>query len=317
VNPFRGVIVASVTPFADSGLPPLPPGADYAVPCAPSSAELDASRIAPLVERAVAAGLHGFLVCGSTGEITALSGEERRRIVRAAVAAARGRIPIIACVGAATTREAWQLALDAAEAGAAGLLVQPPWYSLPSVAEISYYVWAVSDAKLPIALYNYPARTGVDLRPAAFAKALSAPHVVAVKESSGDVSRIDQWRAASDGRLDVLCGSDDLAFDFLARGCTGWISGSANLAPRLHVELFRRLVQQVDLAAARQTWKKLGALLAMLEQGGTFVQSVKAGMGMLGLAVGDPRMPLWRLERDADARLRRLLDELRAHEELA
>jgi 4-hydroxy-tetrahydrodipicolinate synthase len=293
VNPFRGVIVASVTPFVDSGVAPLPAGADYGGPHPPTLLPgLDAARIAPLVERAIAAGAHGFLVCGSTGEVAALSFAERQQIVRAAVASANGRIPVFACVGAATTRAAYDLAVDAAQAGAAGLLLQPPWYSLPSVQELRAYVSAVNEVELPLALYNYPARTGVDLRPGIVAGMAGAPNVVAIKESSGDLARIDQLRAGTDGKVAVLCGSDDLAFDFFTRGCEGWISGSANLAPRLHVALYRALVERGDLQAGRAVWNILGRLLTALEQGGMYVQSVKAGIQMLGLPVGDPRPPL-------------------------
>ena len=318
MNPFRGVIVASVTPFADSGEPPLPEGASYGSPGSPLlRPELAPERVPPLVERAVAAGVHGFLVCGSTGEVTALTREERGQLVRAAVAAANGRIPIFACVGATTTAEACLLALEAREAGCAGVLLQPPWYSLPSFDELLHHVHVVCRTEVPVALYNYPARTGVDLRPGWVANAAYLPQVVAIKESSGDLTRIEQLRAATDGKLAVLCGSDDLAFDFFTRGCEGWISGSANLAPRLHVALYRALVERGDLQAGRAVWHTLGRLLTALEQGGTYVQSVKAGMRMLGLQVGDPRPPLWRLHREADTRLQRLLADLRPHEDRA
>jgi 4-hydroxy-tetrahydrodipicolinate synthase len=145
--PFRGVFTALVTPMTPDE-------------------ELDLGALAAHVERQIGDGVHGLVALGSTGEYYALSPAEREAVARTVVEAARSRVPVLAGPNAGATRDAVAFARQAEKAGAAGLLVSAPYYSLPSPDELVEHVRAVAGATpLPVVLYNYPGRTGVDMTP--------------------------------------------------------------------------------------------------------------------------------------------------------
>jgi 4-hydroxy-tetrahydrodipicolinate synthase len=279
---FPGIIPAVTTPFADSG--------------AIDRAGLEAN-LAALLD----AGVHGVVATGTMGEAGSLSTAERREVVAAVAAAADGRVPVIAGVSAGTPAAAIALAADAAEAGAAALMMLPPLGYRGDADEIVAHYAAVGEAAgLPLMAYNNPEASGTDMEPALIARLFDeVDAVVAVKECSGDARRIPALINAVPG-LEVLVGGDDWALEGFCAGATGWVSGVADIAPRECVALHDACLEG-DLAAARAVYARL-LPLARFDMTPKLVQYFKAAMDEVGLAGGPcrpPRLPLTDPERAA------------------
>jgi 4-hydroxy-tetrahydrodipicolinate synthase len=288
---FRGVFAALVTPMT-------------------AGEEVDLPALGSLVEHLIAQGIHGLVPLGSTGEFYALSDEERCRVVDATIEAAAGRVPVLVGATAGSTREAMARGAYAQRAGADGLLLAAPYYSLPSGEELVAHVAAVEDAlDLPIMLYNYPDRTGVDLTPELVARLAERAGIQFVKESSGDAARVTEIIRRSGDRITVFCGCDSLALESLVMGAAGWVTGAANLLPAELVRLYGLATEDGDLAEARRLDYRLLPILSYLEAGG-YTQKCKAGCGLRGQPVGPPRRPLLPLDAADEERLAALLSEL-------
>jgi 4-hydroxy-tetrahydrodipicolinate synthase len=255
--------------------------------------EIDLKTLAQQVETMIAAGIHGLIPLGSTGEFYALTAEERRAVLLTTLEAAGGRVPVVAGTNAGSTRDVVAFSREAEELGCAGVMLAPPYYSLPRLDELRAHIKAVNDAiGIPIMLYNYPGRTGVDMTPEFIEKLAELPRVRYVKESTGEIGRISTLLRRCGDRLGVFCGGDTVAFESLALGVIGWVGGVANVVPRSHVELYRLVIEKRDFAAARKLYFQMLPLLSLMENGGKYTQWVKAACGLMGCPVGAPRGPL-------------------------
>jgi 4-hydroxy-tetrahydrodipicolinate synthase len=272
--PLRGVCSALVTPLDAAG-------------------EVHADRLAALVEHQVSQGVHGLVPLGSTGEYYALSPAERERVLQATLEAAAGRAAVIAGANAGSTADVVAYARQAQTLGCDAVMLAAPYYSLPTDDELYEHFRAVDRAiDIPIVIYNYPARTGVDMRPAFLERLAALPRIQYVKESSGEMARVTELIRRCGERLGVFCGCDTLALECLVVGAIGWIGGVVNVLPAAHVELYRLAVEQQDYRAARDVFYRLLPLLELMEGQGKYTQYVKAGCALTGHEVGAPRPPL-------------------------
>jgi len=255
--------------------------------------DIDFKTLAQQVETMIASGIHGLIPLGSTGEFYALSTDERRAVLKATLEAAGGRVPVVAGTNAGSTRDVVAFSEEAEELGCDGVMLAPPYYSLPRLDELRAHIKAVNDAiGIPIMLYNYPGRTGVDMSPEFIEQLAELPRVRYVKESTGEIGRISTLLRRCGDRLGVFCGGDTVAFESLALGVIGWVGGVANVVPCSHVELYRLMVEKRDFAAARKLYFQMLPLLSLMENGGKYTQWVKAACGLMGRPVGAPRAPL-------------------------
>lgn len=221
---FRGSIPALVTPFRDEAF--------------------DEHSFRAFVEWQISEGSHGLVPCGTTGEAATLAADEQARVIRACVEQAAGRVPVIAGCGSNSTAVAKAHMRAAEEAGADAALVVVPYYNRPSQAGIHAHFAALAAASsLPIVVYNVPGRTVTDILPETLGGVAALPTVVAIKDASGDMSRVTAHRRLCGPDFAQLSGNDDLSLAFLAMGGVGTISVTANVAPAL----FSRFH---DLAAA-------------------------------------------------------------------
>jgi len=270
----HGVLVALVTPTKANG-------------------DIDFNTLGKHVEAMIAAGVHGLIPLGSTGEFYALTPQERRNVTKTTLDVARGRVPVVAGANAGCTCDVIAFSREAEELGCDAVMLAPPYYSLPTPDELYAHYRAVNDAiGVPIMLYNYPGRTGVDMSPEFIERLTELPRVRYVKESTGEIGRISTLLRRCRKRLGVFCGGDTVAFESLALGAIGWVGGVANVVPRSHVELYRLAVEKRDLAAARKLYFQMLPLLNLMEGGGKYTQWVKAACGLVGRPAGAPRAPL-------------------------
>ncbi len=287
----------------------------HAALCTPFTADaaaVDHKRLRALVDDQIAAGVHGLVVCGSTGEFPALSGTERRAVTQTVCKAATGRVPVTVGVGAMSTVEAVALAQHANGAGADAVMLVGPYYEPPSEDEIYDYTVAVAeDGGLPVLLYNNPAGTGYSLSPRFIARLARIPGVVAIKDTTGEARRIEEIRHLCGRRVQLLSGQDTLQFVGFVAGARAAVWGAPNAVPRACAELFERVVARGDIDGGRRLWNRLYPVNRFFEAEG-YVAAVKAGAGLRGLDLGPPRPPIKPLPPKPRARLAKLMHKLDA-----
>jgi len=233
----------------------------------------------------------GIVPGGTTGEFVNMSHAERRRLLEICVQEVGDEIPVIAGTGAASTREAVELARDAQEAGATACLVVTPYYLHPSDKGIYQHFYEVAKSvDLPIIVYNIP-QTVDAFTPREVLEDLSEiDNIVGLKDSSGNLPYMMEVLEMTQGRLDVLVGHDEVVLPALAAGCSGMILASAQVFPEVWQQVLR-LVREGDVDGARQAQRKVQKLARIFVRHGGGV-AVKAALNMMGVKVGRPRRPL-------------------------
>jgi len=285
---FEGVLTALVTPFHEGAV--------------------DERTLHELVELQIAAGVDGLVPCGSTGEAATLTHAEHRRVIEVVVAAARGRVRVLAGTGSNSTAEAIELTRHAKEAGADGALLISPYYNKPTPEGIvQHYAAVARETALPLVVYNIPGRTASNLLPATMARLAEIEQVVGVKESCGDLHQVAQVIAATPSDFRVLSGDDWATLPMMALGGAGVISTASNVAPADVVELVRAF-RAGDLPRARDVFYRLLPLLDALFSE-TNPIPVKAALALRGVIREELRLPLVRLGDANRARLQLAMKE--------
>jgi 4-hydroxy-tetrahydrodipicolinate synthase len=283
----RGVLTALATPFT-------------------ADDRIDETKLRALVDRSIDGGVHGIVACGSTGEFSAMSGDERRLVVETVVDQAARRVPVVAQTGAASTREAISLSRHAQTVGADVIMTVAPYYEALSIEETLTYLRTVADSvDIPVMLYNLPHATGVDLHPDTVgALAREVDNIRYIKNTTADMAQSAALIHNHGDVIETFVGWDSLLLSSLAEGAAGVMAGSANVVPRELVAVYDALAAG-DLAGARKAWAPIFPLLdAMLAE--NFIAAVKAGLAAVGFDIGDPRAPIAPLDADATARIAKL-----------
>jgi len=271
---FHGVFAAVVTPMNQDG-------------------SVDPKRLASFADHLIRQGVHGLVPLGSTGEYYALSADERELVLRVTLEAAAGRVPVIAGTNAGSTRDVIAFSRAAERLGAAGVMLAAPYYSLPRPEELHAHFRSVNDAiGIPIMLYNYPGRTGVDMAPEFIERLAGLKNLRYVKESTGEMPRITELLRRCGDRLGVFCGCDTIALESFMVGAIGWVGGVVNPLPAAHAQLYELAVVRRDYDAARKLFFAMLPTLELMEGGGKYTQWVKAACDLTGHDCGAPRQPL-------------------------
>ena len=290
MSEFHGVLPALITPFTEDGT------------------AIDGAALAAIVERLIGAGVGGVVPGGSTGEFTTLSHAERRQLVEMTVRAADGRVPVVAGTGALSTRETVELSVHAESAGAAAVMIVPPFYDALSWRELLAHYTAVAERiSIPIMYYNLPSASGVTLSAEQFRALSEQAGVTSLKDTSGDA--VAAMELIQTGGPTLLNGWDTLTFSALAAGVRAVVWGTASIVPEACVALHRLLIDEIDLPAARELWARLWPLCRFLE-GQSYSAAVKTACALVGDTTGPVRAPLLALDDDASAELGRLLEVL-------
>jgi 4-hydroxy-tetrahydrodipicolinate synthase len=259
---------------------------------------LNEAAFAQVVEHLIAAGVHGIIVAGSTGEYYAQSMQERVAMMALARDLIKGRVPMIVGTGAIRTEDAVDYAREAVAHGADALLVATPPYAYPTGREIALHALAIDRAaNLPVMLYNYPGRMSVNMDEECLDRLGRSPNFCAIKESSGDVNRLHML-ARDYPHIALSCGMDDQALEFFAWGARSWVCAGSNFAPEAHIALYQACAVEGDFTKGRAIMSAMLPLMRVLEQGGKFVQCIKYGLTLRGIDAGPPRKPLQPLNKD-------------------
>ena len=292
--PFEGLNLALATPFDSTGA-------------------IDFAAFESLIERYIQAGVRGFVLSSGTGMHVYLSQSESNELIARGCRIINGRATIIAQVSALMLDDVVSRARQAADQGANGIMVLPPFFEGPTddAGIIDFYA-EVAKANVPIVGYNVPNAVGVEITPSLFEQLASIPNFCTVKDSSGDLAA--QANLIRTG-FPVMNGADPLVPYALYAGAKGLIWGGANFAPRSCVALVEAAKHGL-WDEVRQIWRRLEPAMSLIWQG-DYVQSVYAAADMTGYGAGAPRRPLSALNEDKRVVLRKALEPLLEFENAA
>ena len=283
----QGSIVALVTPMEDSGA-------------------VDWASLQKLVEFHIEQGSDALVAVGTTGESATLDEDEHCDVIKAAVAYAQGRIPVIAGTGSNSTSEAITLTRRAKEVGADACLIVTPYYNKPTQEGLYLHHKAISEAvDIPQILYNVPGRTACDMLPETVGRLSKLDNIVGVKEATGDLARITSIRTLVGADFAIYSGDDATSREACLLGANGTITVTGNVAPQLVHEMIMAAIKgDANTALAIDT--KLAALHKQL-----FIQAnpipVKWAVAEMGLMARGIRLPLTWLTEDCFAEVRQAM----------
>ena len=268
---FKGVITALVTPFRDG--------------------QVDENAFAVLLERQIAAGVHGVVPVGTTGESATVSVDEHKRIVELTVQICAGRIPVIAGAGGNDTAKVIDLVRHAKQVGADAALVVTPYDNRPSQEGLYLHYKAINDAvQLPVILYNVPSRTSVDLANETVERLAKLPNVVGIKDATGDLVRISLMRRLVPADFSLISGDDPTLLGYMAHGGHGVISVTSNVAPEACVARYKAAAQGAFDAAGQ--WQDRLVTLDKALFLDNSPAPAKYALNRLGLCSAEVRLPL-------------------------
>ncbi|MEM6698103.1 MAG: 4-hydroxy-tetrahydrodipicolinate synthase, partial [Bacteroidota bacterium] len=283
-----GCGVALVTPFDENG-------------------QINYDQLATLIDWHIKHKTDALIIAGTTGEASTIKGEEHKELIRKSVEIAYGRIPIIAGTGSNETAWAIELSKAAENAGADGLLLVTPYYNKTNTKGLIKHYETIADVvNIPMILYNVPSRTGLNIPLEAMVYLSKNPKIVGVKDASGNLTYSSEIMRLCDKDFVMLSGNDDIIVPMMAIGATGVISVVGNILPEeTHNITACFLAGKVEEARALQL-KYNGFIHSLFYE--TNPIPVKTAMNLLGMNVGDLRLPLY--EMDAGQK-ERMIDEMK------
>jgi len=287
----QGIIPAMVTPITADG-------------------KINVEALRKLTNYLIAGGVHGLFSVGTQGEFYALTFEEKKRIIEVVVEETRGRVPVYAGTGAITTREAVALTKMAESAGASAVSVITPYFIRPSEAELlQFYTTIAKSTKLPVLLYNNPARTGVNISADFVVRASKVENIVGIKDSSGDLSLTAEYIRRTGEGFSVLAGRDTLIYGTLCYGGTGAIAATGNVAPKVVVEIYEAFMAG-DMKRSLDAQFRLAPLRLAFDLG-TFPVVIKEALTLIGIDAGVGIPPVGGMKPEAKDELKGILKEMK------
>jgi 4-hydroxy-tetrahydrodipicolinate synthase len=264
-----------------------------------------------LIDWLIAAGVHGLISGGSTGENYAQTVAERIEIAQFTAKHLAKRLPLVVGTGAMLTDDSVALAQAARDMGADAILLASPPYAVPTDRENALNALAIDRAAdLPAMLYNYPGRTGTMMGPEFLDRVGRSRNFCGIKESSGEINRVHML-ARDYPHIGLGCGMDDQALEFFAWGARFWVCGGSNFLPHEHVALYRACVLENNFAKGRRIMSAMLPLMDVLEQGGKFIQTIKHGVTLNGFDASRVRAPLKALNKDDKRALEQVMRVLK------
>jgi 1-pyrroline-4-hydroxy-2-carboxylate deaminase len=261
---------------------------------------VDLAAVADDVAFQIEGGVDGIICCGSLGEASTLTADEKLDVARVAKERAAGVVPVLLTIAEDSTRAACKLAARAESAGIDGLMVLPAMrYVADDREAVAHYREVARASSLSAIIYNNPVAYAIDLTPPLLAELADQPSFTAIKESSADLRRITDIHNLLGDRYEILTGVDDLALESLVLGCSGWIAGLVCAFPKETVAIYR-LVQEGRIEEARAIYRWFMPLLH-LDFSTKFVQNIKLVEHLVrgtSSTVRQPRLELVGAERE-------------------
>ena len=274
---FKGAGVALATPFKEN-------------------MEVNYEKLEELVDFHVENGTDCIVVMGTTGEAATMTHEEHLECIKVVIDRTKGRIPVVAGTGSNCTETAVYLSTEACRYGADGLLVVTPYYNKATQPGlIAHFTEIAKKVSVPIIMYNIPGRTGCTMQPETIAKLVKdVDNIVGVKDATGNISFTAKTMQVTNGDIDLYSGNDDQIVPIMALGGIGVISVLSNVAPKKTHDICQAMLDGDVKLGAKLQLEALPLIDALFCEVNPI--PVKAALNLMGMKVGDMRMPLTNME---------------------
>ena len=287
---FKGVCTAIVTPFNEEN-------------------EINFDEFKRLINFQIDNNVNGIVVCGTTGESSTLSCDEKEELIKYCVKVVNNKVPIIAGVGSNNTKLVIENEKYAEKVGVDGLLIVTPYYNKTTQnGIIEHYKKVSGNTNLPIILYNVPSRTGIDINPETYYELSKIKNIVATKEANYDISKILKIRNLCKDNLNIYSGNDDQILPILSLGGLGVISVMSNIIPKYTVNIIRKYFDK-DIKEAEKMQIKTANLIELLFREVNPIP-IKEALNIIGFEVGKPRMPLIKCSEELKKDLKSEIDKI-------
>lgn len=283
---FKGCGTAIATPFNEKGV--------------------NLKEFARLVENQIKENVDAIIVCGTTGESSTMTIEEKIETIRCAVQVSNGRVPIIAGTSSNNTKAVVEMNEKVKELGVDGVLIVTPYYNKTTQKGlIEHYTYIANNTSLPIILYNVPSRTGVNILPSTCLELSKIKNIVAIKEASGDLSQVAQIANLCRDELTIYSGNDDQILPILSLGGMGVISVLSNVKPKFTHEMCYKYFEGKTEEATKMQIDSIPLIKALFSEVNPI--PVKAALNIIGYDFGTPRLPLIEMTNEGKENLKKLL----------
>ena len=285
---FKGCGTALVTPFTNDGI--------------------NFEELRKLIEFQILEGVDSLIICGTTGESSTMSLDEKKSVIEFSVKIANGRVPIIAGTGGNNTKDVISMSKYAENVGADALLLVTPYYNKTTQKGlISHYSKIAESVEIPIILYNVPSRTGINIDPETCFELSKIPNIVAIKEASGNISQVAKIANLCKDELAIYSGNDDQIVPILSLGGLGVISVLSNIYPKfVHDLVMDYLTGNWQKACASQIYS-IPLINALFSEVNPI--PIKYALNRIGFNCGEPRLPLVELSAKNKERIDLLLKD--------
>lgn len=287
---FKGCGTAIATPFTQDGV--------------------NFEEFGKLLDQQIAEGIDAIIVCGTTGESSTMSLQERKDTIAYAVKHINGRVPVIAGTGGNNTMQAIEMTQYAESIGVDGVLVVTPYYNKTTQAGlVAHYTAIANTTSLPIIMYNVPSRTGLNITPETCLTLSKLPNIVAIKEASGNLSQVAKIASLCKDNLTIYSGNDDQILPVLSLGGLGVISVLSNIEPHFTHQMVQDFLDGNIAKAIDAQLKSIPLINALFSEVNPI--PVKSALNMLGYEYGVPRLPLVEMSETGKENLRKEIENFR------
>lgn len=285
---FKGCGTAIATPFTDDGI--------------------NFEEFRKLIEFQIDQGADSIIVCGTTGESSTMTEDEKKQTIKFAIDTVAKRIPVIAGTGSNNTKSAIKMSKYAESVGADGLLIVTPYYNKTTQEGlITHYSAIAKEVTIPIILYSVPSRTGVNINPETCCELSKIDNIVAIKEASGNISQVAKIASLCKDNLNIYSGNDDQIVPILSLGGIGVISVLSNIEPKFtHNIIQNYMVGKIKDACDAQL-KCLPLIDALFCEINPI--PIKEALNLLGYNYGIPRLPLVQLSETGKQKLKKAMED--------
>lgn len=286
---FKGCGTAISTPFDENGV--------------------NLKEFERLVESQIQNKVDAIIVCGTTGEASTMTLEEKIATIKCAVETSHGRIPIIAGTGGNNTKQAIEMSKLAESLGVDGLLIVTPYYNkCTQKGLITHYKEIAKNVTLPIILYSVPSRTGVNIEPKTCLELSKIENIVAIKEASGNLSQVAEIAHLCGDNLFIYSGNDDQVLPVLSLGGIGVISVLSNVKPEYTHNMVQNFFDGNIKEATKMQLDALPLINALFSEVNPI--PVKAALNIIGFDFGIPRLPLTKMDEEKEKVLKIELERI-------
>lgn len=288
---FKGCGTAIATPFTEDGI--------------------NFEEFKKLIEFQIDQGIDSIIVCGTTGESSTMTEEEKKQTIKFAVDTVNKRIPVIAGTGSNNTKSAIEMSKYAQSVGVDGLLIVTPYYNKTTQdGLISHYSAIAKEVDLPIILYSVASRTGVNINPETCLELSKIENIVAIKEASGNISQVAKIAALCKDNLNIYSGNDDQIIPVLSLGGIGVISVLSNIEPKFTHDMIYDYFNGNTSKACNSQLKCLPLVDSLFCEVNPI--PVKEALNILGYNYGKPRLPLIPLSEAGKQKLEKAIKDFKA-----